>query len=375
MAIEFSTQLDKNTKETPEKKPFQSVSLFNNKGVSNKDVMVFTEQLALMLETGSDLNGSLIALGEQTENQAMRQVLDDVSTAIQEGKTFAQALAEHPDVFPQTYVGLVRASEDGGYLHRVLEHIFEMEEQQEELLSTLKSAFTYPAFLMVFSFSVVIFVLLAVFPKFKDMFVNIEDQLPVTTKVLMWTSDMMLLYWWMIIPLFIVMLWGIVLWFKSEQGGAILDRFKLNFPVVRDVFQQAYLIQCLRILGLSLQNGMPLVDAIESAKGVVNNKIFKQFLENVKNNVIEGRSFSSGFVEVDFIPPILKQMITTGESTGNLPLVMGRVAQQYQKDLASKLDTLSKAIEPIMLIVMGVIVGVLVSSLILPIFKLSRAAH
>lgn len=375
MAIEFSPQRDKNTKKKPDKQASQSFFAVKNTGVSNKDVMLFTEQLALMLETGSDLNGSLIALAKQTENNTMRQVIDDVANAIQEGKTFAQSLAAHPEVFPQTYVGLVRASEDGGYLHRVLEHIFEMEEQQDELLTTLKSAFTYPAFLLAFSFAVVVFVLLVVFPKFKDMFASIENQLPATTKILMWVSDMMLIYWWLIIPAFILMLWGILMWLRSEGGTALLDRLKLELPLVRDVFQQAYLIQSLRILGLSIQNGMPLVDAIESAKGVVSNKIFKRFLESVKNNVIEGRSFSSGFVEVDFIPPILKQMITTGEATGNLPLVMGRVAQQYQKDLANKLNTLSKAIEPIMLVVMGLIVGVLVSSLILPIFKLSRAVH
>ncbi|MDO7597656.1 MAG: type II secretion system F family protein [Pseudomonadota bacterium] len=371
MAIEFSTP--KNTDKlaaTP-----KAYSLFGPKGVGKLDVMLFTEQLSLMLETGNDLNSSLLALAEQNENIAMKTVVLSIANSIQEGNTFAQSLAEHPKVFPLTYVSLVRASEAGGYLHRVLEHIYEMDKQQQELLNTLKSAFTYPAFLLFFSFSVVVFVLLVVFPKFKEMFVNIADQLPATTKVLMWSSDMMLTYWWAIIPICIAILSSIVFWLRSEHGTLLLDHFKLTFPLIRDVFQQAYLIQCLRILGLSLQNGMQLIDAIESAKGVVNNRIFTEFLDNLRENVIEGRTFSSGFIDVDFIPPMLKQMIATGESTGNLPLVMNRVAQQYQKDLANKLNTLSKAIEPIMLIVMGVVVGVLVSSLILPIFKLSRAVH
>lgn len=374
MAFEFPTEAEiSNNKKSSSQADVGA--LFGPKAISNKDVMIFTEQLALMLETGSDLNSSLEALSEQTENPLMQQILYSVATGIQEGKTFAQSLAGHPDVFPLTYVNLVRASETGGYLHRVLEHIYEMEQQQDELRTTLKAAFTYPAFLLLFSFGVVIFVLLVVFPKFKNLFSAIHDELPATTKALMWTSDMMIAYWWLIIPAVVAMVWGGLVWLRSEGGIAILDRFKLNFPLVRDIFQQAYLIQTLRILGLSLKNGMPLIDAIESAKGVVNNSVFKQFLDSLKNNVIEGRSFSSGFVGVDFIPPILRQMITTGEKTGNLPLVMGRVSEQYQKDLATKLNTLSKAIEPIMLMVMGLVVGIIVSSLILPIFKLSRAVH
>jgi len=372
MALEFSKTAD--IKQTPRankalKTPFSLAA----KRVKNEDIQLFTEQLALMLETGTDLHTSLGALAKQTQNMAMQTVIEDVSEAVESGKSFAQSLAEHPEVFSQTYVGLVRASEEGGYLYRVLEHIYEMDKQQEELRTTIKSAFTYPAFLMFFSFAVVVFVLLVVFPKFKTLFASIHDQLPASTKVLMWLSDSMIIYWWAIVPAIVVILWGVLMWLRSEGGVALLDNIKLKMPLVRDVFQQAYLIQSMRVLGLSIQNGMPLIDAIESAKGVVKNNLFRRFLEDLKNNVTEGRTFASGFMEVDFIPPILKQMITTGETTGNLPLVMGRVAEQYQKDLDNKLKALSKAIEPVMLMVMGLVVGIIVSSLILPIFKLSRA--
>lgn len=374
MALDFSTQTKSKTQASVQK-PSSMLFGLGEKRISDKDVQLFTEQLSLMLETGTDLSASLSALARQSDNEAMRKVIDAVSDSIQNGLSFAQGLAEHPDVFPQTYVGLVKASEEGGYLYRVLDHIYEMDKQQEELRTTIKSAFTYPAFLLFFSFAVVVFVLLVVFPKFKTLFASIHDQLPATTKVLMWLSDAMLNYWWLIVPCLLLMIWGAVRLLRSDAGVKLIDSGKLRVPLVRDVFQQAYLIQSMRILGLSIQNGMPLIDAIESAKGVVNNSLFKSFLEDLKTNVLEGRSFSSGFMTVDFIPPMLKQMITTGEDTSNLPLVMNRVAEQYQKDLANKLKTLSKAIEPIMLLVMGLVVGILVSALILPIFKLSSAVH
>ena len=161
--------------------------------------MFFVEQLALMLETGSDLHSSLNILKQQNKNPELARIIGAVSDDINEGKTFSVALSRHPDAFSTTYVSLIAASESGGYLQRILEHLLEMEKQRDELNTSLMSAAAYPGFLMVFSIAMVIFILAVVFPKFADLFVAIQDQLPITTVYLMKASHIILNYWWALI--------------------------------------------------------------------------------------------------------------------------------------------------------------------------------
>ncbi len=344
-------------------------------GVSNADVMLFTEQLSLMLETGNDLHTSIETLASQSENPRMQAILSRICDEIRQGRTFSYALAKHPDVFSSTYVSLIAASEGGGYMDRVLKHLLEMEQQREELRSTLVSAFTYPAFLIVFSISVVVFVLVVVFPKFGEMFSSIHDQLPVTTLFLMWMSNLILAWWWALLIVAASLLLSAFLWLKSPSGTRFLDWLKLKLPLIKDIFMQVYLIQSMRVLGLSLDNGVPMLEALDSAKTAARNLLFRDFMQGIRDNVNEGRNFHLGFTRAAFIPPLVKQMITTGEETGNLPLVLARISSYYQKELDKKLKILAKLVEPAMLLIMGVVVGLLVSSLILPIFKLSRAIH
>lgn len=162
---------------------------------------------------------------------------------------------------------------------------------------------------------------------------------------------------------------------SSTAGARRLDRFKLRFPLVRDIFVQLYLVQSLRVLSLSIANGVSVMDALTACRQVVRNEIYREFITSVKDSVRDGSSMANAFDEAPFIPGITKQMITTGEQTGNLAMVMARVADFYEDNLSRRLSTLSKMAEPTMLLLMGLVVGVLVSSLILPIFKLSKAVY
>lgn len=343
--------------------------------IAGKDRMFFIEQLALMLETGSDLRTSLDVLAKQTAHPELKAIIMSLSEAVSEGQPFSGALARHPELFSTTYISLIAASEAGGYIRRILEHLLQMEKQREELRNSLISAISYPAFLMVFSLGMVVFILAVVFPKFGTLFVSIHDQLPVTTLFLMAVSDGITHYWWLIVPAFSALIAGFVFWVKSNAGSRVVDELKLTLPVIKNIFIKLYLIQTMRILSLSLKNGVNLTEALELAKGVVKNQGFNHFLDKLLNDVIEGRSLAHGFNTTAFIPPIVQQMVTTGEATGNLALVSDRIADYFQQDLEKVLKLVTKAIEPLMLLVMGVVVGVLVSSLILPIFKLSHAVH
>ncbi len=348
--------------------------LLHKKGkVADKDRMFFTEQLSLMLETGASLPQALTTLKAQSDNPAMAYLIDDLMNNITEGNTFSYALSLHPEVFSTTYINLVAASERGGFMHQVLTQLQEMEQKREELRNTLVSSFSYPAFLVFFSFAVVVFVLVVVFPKFGDMFASIEDQLPATTIGLMAASNILTQYWIFILGGIMVCMLFLRYWLKSPDGIRYLDSFKLGAPVLKDVFIKLYLVQSLRVMSLSLRNGVSVMDTLAACKGVVRNTVYQQFINDVEAQVQEGAGLAVGFNKTDFIPPIAEQMITTGEETGNLPKVMGRIADYYERQLSKNLKALSKLAEPIMLLVMGVVVGVLVSSLILPIFKLSRA--
>ncbi|MDH3452985.1 MAG: type II secretion system F family protein [Gammaproteobacteria bacterium] len=374
MPLELTSQTERRTGDSQRLASLKNL-LSSEGGLRDRDRMLFTERLALLLETGVSLNQALIALKKQSDKAALETVIDGLVDEISAGRTFAAALAMHPQFFSTTYVNLVAAGEQGGFLHRVLQELLEMEEKREQLRSTLMSALSYPAFLAAFSGAVVVFVLVVVFPKFAELFASIADQLPVTTLALMWTSDQLRQHW-----IFVLLgAGGLVLawryWAGTEAGRERLDALKLSAPLVKDIFVWLYLVQSLRVLGLSLGNGVSIVDALAACRDVVRNATYRRFILGVERKIQEGATVASGFAQSNFIPMIVQQMITTGEQTGSLPKVMTRVADYYERELSKRANVLAKSAEPVMLLVMGVVVGLLVSSLILPIFKLSRAVY
>jgi len=344
-----------------------------NKSAGATERMFFSEQLALLLETGESLFGALTTIVKQTENAEMRSAVEKIAQDISEGRSFANALAEHETIFPATYVNLISASETGGFMYEVLEQLLKMDEKREQMRTTLTSAATYPLFLITFSVAVVVFVLVVVFPKFGTMFESIYDQLPMSTKILMAASDVMRQYWFVLLAGFGILFIAVRHWLNTDAGTARVDHFKLHAPGIRGIFTQIYLVQSLRVLSLSLRNGVSVMESLEACRDVVQNSQFRRLITKVEESVQAGAGVAAGLADSTFLPDLAKHMIATGEQTGNLGKVAGRICDYYEVQLAKKLDALSKLAEPVMLLVMGVVVGVLVSSLILPIFKLSRA--
>ncbi len=349
------------------------VHLFGAKGPNLRDRSVFTEQLALMLETGMPLHAALENMQQQAGNAAMKSVIDDLLEEIKTGQRFSSALSKHPELFSSTYVSIVASSEDSGFMHKALEHLQAEEEKRDELRKTVKSALSYPLFLVGFSVLVVIFVLVGVFPKFAEMFERIRDQLPPTTIALMWASDALRGYWWQIL----LALGGAgvlaLRWIKSAAGRAKVDEWKLTLPGLRVVFVQLYVTQAFRVMSLSLNHGVTIVESLAATRDVVDNHLFRGLLLQVEQSVQEGGTVAAAFAESRFIPDLVKQMVATAEISGNLALVLGRIASHYEREFNRRLEALSKMAEPVMLLVMGLVVGIIVSSLILPIFKLSKA--
>jgi type II secretory pathway component PulF len=350
----------------------RELGLFRRRGVRPRDLMLFLEQLSLLLETGVTLHAALTSLRAGCANPALARVLDSIVDDIATGRSFSSALERHPEVFSRTQVSLIAASENGGFVPDVLKQLLELEEKREKLRSTLVAAAAYPAFLCVFSVAVVIFVLVVVFPQFGTIFANIKTELPITTKALMWCSDVLRRGW---LPLGGLLAAAAVLahrWAASEAGGEAIDRFKLHAPLIGGVFVKLYLVQSMRAMSLSLANGVSAVDTLVSCEHVVANRVFRRFLAGLKRDVEQGESLAVGFAKAAFVPPVVRQLIATGDASGSLPKVMGRVADFYERELEKQLALLARLAEPVMLLVMGAIVGLIVSSLILPIFSLSR---
>ncbi len=342
--------------------------------VTADDRMFFTEQLALLLETGSALHKSLQLLHNQMENPRVRDIIADLALQVEKGRAFSYALLQHPEMFPTTYVKLVEASEGGGFMAKVLDELLAMDEKQQQLKGTVSSAMTYPMFLLVFSGAVVIFVMVFVFPKFAEIFSSIKDQLPASTIVLMAISDLLRIYWLAVSAVVGGIVAGSVFWAKSAAGGATLDRLKLRTPMLRNIFQKIYLVQLMRVLSLSLGNGVSVRDALSASRDVVNNRAYRALIRETEKSVQEGGRISDVFCQSAYVPELARQMLATGDETGTLSKVMARIADYYSRELTKQLNQLSKLAEPVMLVVMGLVVGIIVSSLILPIFKLSSVA-
>ncbi len=344
-------------------------------GIGVGERMLFTERLALLLDTGVSLLEALKAMQAQTEDARLDAILRSLADALNEGQSFSAALSRHPEMFSQTYVSLVTSAEEGGFLPQVLLQLHSMDEKHVQMRSAIVSALSYPAFLIVFSIAVVIFVLVVIFPKFHDLFESMHGDLPRPTLVLMFVSDFLRNYW---LPTALAAgagLWWLLAWLRTPAGTLLVDTLKMRTPLVKDIFLQIYLSQTLGAIGMSLANGVPAAVALKASQDVVKNALFARFLEGVRVHVNEGRGVAAGFNESALIPPMVRQMIATGEQTGNLAKVMTRVADFYARELGRRIALFAKAIEPIMLLVMGVVVGMIVAALILPIFKLSRAIH
>jgi type II secretory pathway component PulF len=337
--------------------------------------MLLTERLALLLETGVSLHRALCVLRDQAERPQLRVILEGLAHDIVAGERFSEALLKHPVLFPPTYTNLVGASEQGGFLPEVLKQLVEMDEQQQRLRNTMIGALAYPGFLAVFSVVVVIFILTAVFPRFSVMFKGIYDQLPVTTKILMAVSDALIHHWALLAAAFALLVAAAGFALMRAGTRARLDRLKLRLPFVRHVFIKLYLTRLLRVMGVSLERGVTILATLGACRNVIPNAEFQQFLGEVELGVTEGNGIAAAFRASPLIPASVKQMIDTGEETGAIGPVMRRVADFYERDLTRQLNSLAKMAEPAMLMIMGVLVGTIVTSIILPIFKMSHAVH
>ena len=352
-----------------------SINLRITKKVSAYELIFFMDQLSLMLETGTPLNKSIQSIGLQVKNVEFRNILKAMEKDMEDGRLLSDTLAKYPDTFNTIYISMIRAGESGGFLKEMLDRIVILEKRHQEFMATIRAALYYPAFLSIFAVSVILFIIIYVFPKFGEMFEEIHDSLPITTRILMGSSKVLVSYWYLII-IFIAISWfaayKIII---SDKGRSYIDNLKLKVPIFRDLFIKIYISRFTRTLGSLINSNVPLLDSLTICSGAVGNKVFATLIDNIRANVEGGKPLSKPVTESQYFPEIVKQMIRTGEDAGMLHKVMPRLADYYDEEIGRNIKKVTMIMEPLLLVTVGGIVGIIVISLIMPIFKLTKTLH
>jgi type IV pilus assembly protein PilC len=341
------------------------------KKVKPKSLQIFARQLATMIEAGVSVVAALVTLEEQTDDKYLREVIGDVRADVESGVVLSKAFARHPKVFNRLFVAMVEAGESSGTLDTVLDRVATQVEKETALKRRVKGAMVYPAVVLSFATLVLIFMLLFIVPVFQKVFVELNGQLPTPTKIVIGISRTLRHWWFLIFPMI-----GVVVWFlrrlkRTEQGRQRWDAFRLRIPMkIGDVVQKVALARFSRTLATLIAAGVDIITALEITAGTAGNWVIEQALNETKDRVHEGVPISEPLANNPVFPPMVSQMVKIGEETGELDKMLSKVADFYEDEVDASIQSLTSIIEPILMIGVGAMVGTIVISMYLPMFKL-----
>lgn len=337
-----------------------------------KHVLDFTTQLAVMVRAGIGIRAALEGIADQTEHHRFKQIILGLKSDVESGKQFSEALSRHPKLFNPLYVNMVRASEMSGSFGQMLDRIASYTAQQIETKKMVIGAMIYPGIIATMAVGVTVFLLTFVLPRFATVFSGKEDVLPWATTFLMGLSDWMVHNWPMLIGAIVVFGVGFFLFAKTEFGAYWIDVAKLKLPLFKRMFRALYISRSLQTMGELINAGVPMLDTIAITGDISGNKIYKTMWRNVYASVKQGKKIAGTLMQGRLLPHAVVQMIGAGEESGKLGEVLDEVAGYYSKQLRDAIKAVTGMIEPIMIIIMGSIVGFIAMAIILPIFKMSQ---
>jgi type IV pilus assembly protein PilC len=343
-------------------------------GPNLKDVRNFTNQLSVMIKAGINIRSAIEGASDQIENGKFRKILEEIRSDVEAGEPFSDALAKHPKVFSPLYINMVKASELSGNFGNMLERICEYLTQQVETRSMVRGAMVYPTILGVMAVVTTLVMLTWVLPRFTALFVGKEDLLPGPTKALMALSDFFRNYWYVAVGT-VAALGGAFIYFtRTPVGKVYWDKCKLRIPLFSKMFRALYITRGLQTMGELINAGVPMLETIEITADISGNSLFQDMWQNVHESVRQGSKISQPLGEQSLMPRNVVYMIDAGEQSGKLGAVLRDVADFYSKELRSTIKAVTSMIEPIMIVLMGGVVGFIAMSIILPVFKMSSLA-
>jgi len=341
--------------------------------VGVRELSAATRQLSVVLLAGMPLLGALSALVQQLGDSRLGRIFAQVRDSVNEGVALARALEEHPSVFPPVYVSMVEAAEAAGTLENVLSQLADLLERRAKLMNKVKTALAYPVFMMVVGSCVVIFILSFVLPSVTKLFLEMKMRLPWPTVALIKTSDIASHYVWVFAILLAGLIGGNIYWIRTGAGRKFWDRFKLRCPLFGEVVLKVSLSRFCRTLGVLLASGVTIVEALRLSERVAGNAVVAQAAADAREAVSHGGTIADSLNKSGVFPPLVVNMIAAGEQSGTVEEGLSRIADLLDGDVETRLGTLTSLLEPIMILVLGVIVGFVVLAMLLPIFDINQA--
>lgn len=348
-----------------------SLPFFNR--VKMRDVVIFARQLSVMMTASVPIVQGLRILTRQTENVTFKIIISEIADEVDGGAKFSAALARYPQVFSNFYINMVRSGETTGRLDETLNYLADQQEKDYDLQSKIRGALIYPVFIISGMLVMGVGMMIFVVPKLVDILKETGAELPITTKILIGASNFLVNDWWMILAIIILAIVLFRLIVRSATGRERFDTLKLRMPVFGSVYRKVYITRLARSMSTLLGSGVPLPQSLEIVADVVGNAVYKKLTLSTIKEVEDGNPLSTTFGQSPLVPPMLSQMMNVGEQTGRLDYVLGKLADFFAKEVENGVNSLVTLIEPIILIVLGVGVGLLVSAILLPIYNATTA--
>ncbi|WP_244998040.1 type II secretion system F family protein [Clostridium bowmanii] len=343
--------------------------------VKTKDLYIFCRQFHTMINAGANISNALDVLRKQTENKKLKKCLDEAYDDVQKGISLSEALAKHNDVFPDLLINMINTGEVSGNLDVIMGRMATHFEKENKINNQLKSAMAYPMVLAGLSVVVVIFLLTFIMPTFAGMFEGSGVALPAPTRIVMGLSKFIQTKWYILIAVIGGAVYGAKTYAKIPAGRLTLDGLKLKLPIIKDTTEKVIVSRFTRTLSTVLASGVALVQALEVVQKVVGNKVAEKALEAIKEKVLKGVSLGEAIGETTIFPIMLHSMIKIGEESGSLDDILDKTANFYDEELEASLKKLTAMIEPLMIIVMGVVIGFIVIAMMLPIFDMGKTVQ
>ena len=340
--------------------------------IHSSEISMITRQLATLLSAGFPLVSALSALVSQTDSTAFQKILSKIKGAVEEGDSFAAALAMYPSVFSPVYINMVRAGESSGTLEIVLERLADIGEKKEEIKKNLQASLAYPLLMTVVGCLVLFFLLTFIVPGIVDIFTEMQQRLPAPTRFLIAVSSAFKSIWpfLMVIPIVIPVLLHLIR--KNDKSACMMDRAILNLPKVGDLCQKINAARFTRIFGSLLENGVPMLTALDISRTITGNRVFFQIITRAAESVQQGGELGRALENEALFPSLASRMIQVGEKSGRLENMLEKTADLYEKEVTASVATMTALLEPVIILAMGAVVGFIVLSVCLPIFEMNQ---
>ena len=335
-----------------------------------KDLAIFSRQFATMVNSGLPILKSLAILEQQTESRILAQAVSEIRREIERGASLSSAMVKHPKVFNKLYVAMIRAGETGGVLEAVLERLASNMEREGSLRHRIRSAMTYPVVVLGFVMLILMAMLLFIVPQFKGLYAQLHGTLPLPTRLLIKMSDLLKHDFLIVVALLGLGVYALRRYIRTENGRWQWDKLKLRVPIFGSLFQKTALARFSRILGVLNKSGVPILQSLDVVSETVNNALMAKAIRDVQESVKQGESLARPLSRHGVFPPMVVQMLTVGEETGSIDVMLEKVATFYDEEVTAAVDSLTSLIEPVMIFFVGGAVGLAVIALYLPMFNI-----